>query len=99
MSGLPSVANFLHLQGMNTVAIDKTSKQLAKSLGKNVARILGDRGITRTELAEKAGLHRQFVWEVIQGNHVVNFADVKKIADVLGMTFEELIAANPKQPA
>ena len=77
---------------MVTVAIDADSKRLAKRLGNNVAHLLEKRGMTRTELANNTGLTRTFIWDVIRANHVVNFADVKKIADALGVGIDFLLA-------
>ena len=80
---------------MSTMAIDKTAKSMARRLGENVAALIEKKGMTKKEVADAAGINRQFLWEVLRGEHVINFAGMKKIADALGVTMDSLLEDRP----
>lgn len=82
---------------MNAVAINQESKELAKVLAENVRRLLDKSGMTRAALSEATGLNRQFIWEVLKGEHIANFVDVKRIADAFNVSMDSLLAEPRKQ--
>lgn len=55
-----------------------------------------DSGKTSFEIAEMLGVSRQTLDSKIQGNTPINFKQAKTLADMLGMTLDELYTIAPK---
>lgn len=51
--------------------------------------------IGQTELAEKTGLARATVTRADRGDEVVSFANIRKLAEALGITPDELLKSPP----
>lgn len=45
-------------------------KPLYQSLGKRIEYLRKERGLTQEELAEKAGLHRAYFWDIENGRNI-----------------------------
>lgn len=66
------------------------SKEL-ENIGRNIHIILYDKKMSKSELAEKVGISQQMVSEIVAGNKAPKVSTLIKIANVLGVTVDELI--------
>lgn len=55
-----------------------------------------DSGKTSAEIAEMLGVSRQTLGSKIQGTTPIDFKQAKTLADMLGMTLDELYVIAPK---
>ncbi len=67
-------------------------------IGKNIARFRLMRGLTQEELSEKIGKHHVTLSNWERDKREPAASDVKKIAEALGCTVEDLYS-NPTTPA
>lgn len=63
----------------------------AKKLGDNIRRIRLERGLTQVELSKKLKADRSYVSNVEQGKKNPTLTTMEKIANVLGVSTEELL--------
>lgn len=63
----------------------------AKKLGDNIRRIRLERGLTQVELSKKLKVDRSYVSNVEQGKKNPTLTTMEKIANVLGVSTEELL--------
>lgn len=61
------------------------------NLGKNLIRILGEKGITQKELAFKVGATEMFISYVVNGYKFPSLKLTLKMADVLNVSLDELV--------
>lgn len=62
---------------------------LYKRLAQRIERLRKEKGLTQEKLADKAGLHRAYFWDIENGRNIsIKTAD--KIAKALGVTLSEL---------
>lgn len=50
----------------------------------------------QAELAQKAGVTRGTIARAERGDEVVSFANIRKIADALGISTQDLVTKNPE---
>lgn len=62
---------------------------LYKRLGKRIEEIRRKKGLTQEELAEKAGLHRAYFWDIKQGRNI-SIKTAYNIARALGVKLPQL---------
>lgn len=62
---------------------------LYKKLGQRIEDLRRERGITQEELAEKAGLHRAYFWDIENGRNI-SIKTAHKIAKALNVSLSEL---------
>lgn len=55
-----------------------------------------DSGMTTADIADLLGITRQTLWLKVRGDTPINFKQAKQLADLLGMTLEELYTIVPK---
>lgn len=55
-----------------------------------------DSGKTSSEIAEELGVTRATLWSKVNGNTPINFKQAKQLADMMGMSLEDLYAIVPK---
>lgn len=60
-----------------------------RRLGEKVEKLRKQKGITQEVLAEKAGLHRAYFWDIENGRNI-SIKTAYKIAHALGVTLSEL---------
>lgn len=60
-------------------------------LGEAVRRARSRKGLTQEELAEAAGVHRNYIGDVERGETNVGFLNLLNLAEGLGISLEELI--------
>lgn len=60
-----------------------------KRLGERIEKLRKEKGLTQEELAEKAGLHRAYFWDIEQGRNI-SIKTAYVIAKALGVTLSEL---------
>ena len=64
------------------------------ALGENIRQILHDKWMSQAELARATGVDRTTISKLISGSRANPSVElVKKIADALGVTVDELISA------
>jgi transcriptional regulator with XRE-family HTH domain len=63
----------------------------AKKLGDNIRRIRLERGLTQVELSKKLKADRSYMSNVEQGKKNPTLTTMEKIANVLGVSTEELL--------
>ena len=64
-------------------------KPLFKNLGERIEWIRKEKGVTQEELAEKAGLHRAYFWDIENGRNI-SIKTAYKIAKALGLSLSNL---------
>ena len=73
--------------------ISKRSKEediLLKELGENLRRIRESKQMTQEALAYEAGFSRSYYTEVENGKRNISIINIKKLADVLGISLTEI---------
>jgi transcriptional regulator with XRE-family HTH domain len=67
------------------------------SLGKKISELRREKGITQEEMAEKLGVSPQAVSKWENDNSCPDIMLLPKIADMLGVTVDELLSDSPKK--
>lgn len=62
---------------------------LYEKLSTRIERLRKEKGLTQEELAEKAGLHRAYFWDIEQGRNI-SIKTAYKISKALGVELTEL---------
>lgn len=62
---------------------------LYKKFGNHLEKLRKDKGLTQEELAEKAGLHRAYFWDIETGRNI-SLRTADKIARALNIKLSEL---------
>jgi len=65
-------------------------QKLRKKFGKGIAELRRKRGFTQEELAQRCGVHRNYLSRVERGENSVSFAVVNGIAKALKVSMSEL---------
>lgn len=60
-----------------------------KKLSNRIERLRKDKGMTQEKLAEKAGLHRSYFWDIESGRNI-SVKTAYKIAQALGVSLSKL---------
>ena len=47
-------------------------------------------GLTQEEIAERAGIHRTYLWDVERGTRTVSLVNIERVTQGLSMKFSEL---------
>jgi transcriptional regulator with XRE-family HTH domain len=55
--------------------------------------------MAQNELAERSGLAKSTLARAERGDEVVNFANIRKLAEALGISAEELLSPAPDEPS
>lgn len=66
-------------------------EKLQHILAQNLLRIRSEKGMTREQLAEKAGLSTTFYANLESGNKMMSIVSLRNIADALGTTTDSLL--------
>jgi len=61
---------------------------LYKKLGERIERLRKEKGLTQEELAEKAGLHRAYFWDIENGRNI-SIRTAYNITRALGVKLSE----------
>lgn len=67
------------------------NKSLPTKLGERIEKLRKERHMTQEQLAERAGLHRSYFWDIEQGRNI-SIKTAQKIAKALGVTLSELFS-------
>lgn len=62
---------------------------LYKQLGERIEKLRKEKGLTQEELAEKAGLHRAYFWDIENGRNI-SIKTAYMIARALGVSLSKL---------
>ena len=65
-------------------------------LAKAIEHYKVDTGKTSNDIAESLGVTRATLWAKVRGDTPINFKQAKQLADMLGMTLEDLYIIIPK---
>ena len=65
-----------------------------KQVGNNIQNTLTAQGRTQQSLADSLGISKQVMNKIISGSKAINVAEISKIADVLGVSADKLLATN-----
>lgn len=64
---------------------------LYKKLGERIEWLRKEKGLTQEELAEKAGLHRAYFWDIEKGRNI-SIKTAYNIARALGVNLPDLFS-------
>ncbi|MBI4991448.1 helix-turn-helix transcriptional regulator [Candidatus Gottesmanbacteria bacterium] len=64
---------------------------LYQKLGKRIEELRKEKGLTQEELAEKAGLHRAYYWDIENGRNI-SIKTAYNLARALGILLSDLFA-------
>lgn len=62
---------------------------LYQKLAQRIEKLRKEKGLTQEELAEKAGLHRSYFWDIENGRNI-SIKTAYKITKGLGISFSDL---------
>lgn len=68
-----------------------------KQVGNNIQNILTAQGKTQQFLAEKLGVSKQVMNKIVSGAKAINVAEISKIASVLNVSADSLLAVQAAQ--
>ena len=68
-----------------------------KQVGKNIHNILSAQGRTQQFLADSLGISKQVMNKIVAGSKAINVAEISKIASVLNVTADSLLAMAREQ--
>lgn len=68
-----------------------TTRLILVNLKKQLACLLEDRGMTAAELSRKANVPKQALSRWLSGQDVKNVSQLKRVADVFGVTVDHLL--------
>lgn len=74
--------------------------QIAKSnspAAENIARIIKEKGLKQSYVAEKAGFTAQELNDMLNGRRLIKMCDIPKIAEVLKVTSDDIYAAGIRE--
>lgn len=60
-------------------------------VGSNILKVLEEKSLTQSQLAEKIGVSRQVLQKIVKGKKAINALEVTKIAEALGVSVESLM--------
>lgn len=63
---------------------------LYKKLGQRIEKLRKEKGLTQEKLAEKAGLHRAYFWDIENGRNI-SIKTAYQIARALDISLPELV--------
>jgi len=66
-------------------------------VGKNIQDLLSGQGKTQQFLADSLGVSKQVINKIVAGSKAINVAEIRKIASVLNVTADRLLAIETKQ--
>jgi transcriptional regulator with XRE-family HTH domain len=64
---------------------------LFTEIGSKIEEFLISNRITQTDMAERIGVSKQVVFKIIHGKKAINLIEIKKIADVMGVSVDSLM--------
>jgi|TARA_B110001450_G_scaffold252489_1_gene274363 transcriptional regulator with XRE-family HTH domain len=70
---------------------NKEEDKLLKSLGDNLKKIRELKNLTQETLAYEAGFSRSYYTEVENGKRNISLINIKKLANVLGISLSEIL--------
>lgn len=62
-----------------------------RQVGRNIQKILSEQGKTQQYLAEQLGISKQVMSKITSGAKAINVAEIKKIADILNVSVDNLL--------
>lgn len=65
---------------------------LYKNIGDRIEELRKDKNLTQEKLAEKAGLHRAYFWDIENGRNI-SIKTIYKISQALGVTLSEFFSS------
>jgi transcriptional regulator with XRE-family HTH domain len=65
---------------------------LYKNIGERIEELRKEKNLTQEKLAEKAGLHRAYFWDIENGRNI-SIKTIYKISQALGVTLSEFFGS------
>jgi len=65
---------------------------LYKNIGERIEELRKDKNLTQEKLAEKAGLHRAYFWDIENGRNI-SIKTIYKISQALGVNLSEFFSS------
>ena len=65
-----------------------------RQVGNNIQNVLTAQGRTQQSLADSLGISKQVMSKIISGSKAINVAEISKIANVLDVSVDKLLATN-----
>ena len=65
-------------------------------VGRNILEVLTEKNMSQTELAEKIGVSKQVMGEIVKSQKSINALVIKKISDALSITMDRLLEEKEK---
>lgn len=65
-----------------------------KQVGCNIQNVLEERSFTQQNLADKLNISKQVMSKIISGGKAINVLEIRKIAEVLNVPIDRLLATN-----
>jgi len=75
---------------------EQDSKSARAVLATNLRRLRSAKGLSQEQLAERAGIHRNYLGGIERRERNVGLDNIERIASALSVTISELLSVNPK---
>ncbi|MNC27549.1 HTH-type transcriptional regulator SinR [compost metagenome] len=69
---------------------DETKSELVKKIGERIRRLRKEKNLSQEQLAERSGLHTNYVGQVERGEKNLTLETLEKVVGGLGISLEEL---------
>lgn len=73
-------------------------RKTIEPVGERIARLRREQGITQQDLAEKLGVTQPNISEYERGAYVPNATMIVRLAEILGVSADELLGMKPLKP-
>ncbi len=73
--------------------------RLFSQIGSKIRTLLESNSMSQTDLAQQLGVSKQVINKIVQGKKAINVEELTKIASVLNVTLDELMAFDNPMPA
>ena len=67
-------------------------RQILQAIARNCKRLMADKGLSQAELARTAKVNAMQISRMIHGQHMPSASRLKRIADALGSTIDEIMS-------
>lgn len=67
-----------------------------EQIGEKISKWLEEQNYTQSDLAERLGISKQVMSKIINGKKAINLIEIKQIAEIMGMTIDELVGSSAK---
>lgn len=65
-----------------------------ENIGINILKVLNEKNMSQTELADKIGISKQVMSKIVKGQKSINALEIKKISEALSVKMDRLLEEN-----